>query len=81
MKSISEAFKFVCIGFSATLNSIYVMGGTSRGVGNEEITAEFNFFVDPEAAYIVLDSAKIPVVIVPWETCGIDLKITMVCHF
>ena len=57
------------------------MGGTSRGIGNEEITAEFNFFVDPEAAYIVLDFAKIPVVIVPWETCWIDLKITMVCHF
>lgn len=39
------------------------------GVGNISSSAEYNFYTDPEAAYIVLESAKCPITIVPWEAC------------
>lgn len=39
------------------------------GVGNTSSSAEYNFYTDPEAAHIVLESAKCPIVIVPWEAC------------
>ena len=51
------------------LNTIYVMGGNSDGEGNVTINAEFNFLFDPEAAYVVINRARCPIVIVPWETC------------
>ena len=51
------------------LNTIYVMGGNSDGEGNVTINAEFNFLFDPEAAYVVINRAKCPIVVVPWETC------------
>lgn len=49
------------------------------GVGNATASAEYNFFSDPEAAHIVLQSAKCPITIVPWEACIEDsVKISMV---
>ena len=51
------------------LNTIYVMGGNSDAEGNVTINAEFNFLFDPEAAYVVINRAGCPIVIVPWETC------------
>jgi len=45
-----------------------VMGGSYLAMGNSWIPAvEFNFYVDPEAAYVVLDAWP-EVTIVPWET-------------
>ena len=48
-----------------------VMGGAVTGKGNtENVTAEFNFFADPEAAYFVLDrwaAAEEVAEIVDWE--------------
>lgn len=39
-------------------------------VGNtRQRCAEFNFFVDTEAAFVVLDSMKCPITILPWEAC------------
>lgn len=38
-------------------------------MGNAGYTAEFNFYVDPEAVYIVLNDCQSPVYILPWETC------------
>jgi inosine-uridine nucleoside N-ribohydrolase len=32
-------------------------------------SAEFNFYSDPEAAYVVLNQLKTPITIVTWETC------------
>ena len=31
------------------------MGGTNTGAGNVTTTAEFNFWYDPEAVFVVLD--------------------------
>lgn len=47
---------------------LYIMGGNSQAVGNTSSSAEFNFFMDPEAAHIVLSSSR-PVTLLPWETC------------
>lgn len=44
------------------------------GVGNCTMSAEFNFGLDPEAAFIVLDTFKCPITIAPWETCKREAK-------
>jgi inosine-uridine nucleoside N-ribohydrolase len=51
------------------LGQVTVMGGAFEVPGNITPTAEFNFFMDPEAAQIVLDSGVRPVLV------GLD-----VCH-
>jgi purine nucleosidase len=54
--------------FPAKIKRLVFMGGTTSAVGNTEVfTAEFNIWVDPEAAHIVLDSFK-EAEMVSWET-------------
>lgn len=48
---------------------MYLMGGNYKSQGNVTSCAEFNFYLDAEAAHICLDSFKCPIYIVPWETC------------
>ena len=33
------------------------------------VSAEFNFYSDPEAAYVTLNQLKAPISLVPWEVC------------
>lgn len=48
---------------------IIMMGGAITVPGNKNRVAEFNFFVDPEAANIVF-SSSIPKVLVPLDACN-----------
>lgn len=50
------------------IKSIIFMGGTISAPGNKNRVAEFNFFVDPLAASIVMAS-KIPKVMIPLDLC------------
>lgn len=52
----------------ADIPHIYIMGGTNNALGNITAAAEYNFWVDPEAANIVLH-AGIPITMVGWEMC------------
>lgn len=51
------------------IKELHVMGGNYLAIGNITKCAEFNFFADPEAAQIVLDTLTCPITILPWETC------------
>ncbi len=51
----------------ARLERLVVMGGTIRGQGNVTPAAEYNFWADPEAAHIVLNSGA-NLWLISWET-------------
>lgn len=55
----------------------------SKAVGNtRRRCAEFNFFVDTEAAFIVLENMPCPITILPWEACSMEnLRISMDWRF
>lgn len=48
------------------VRQVIIMGGAVRADGNTTSLAEFNFFVDPHAAHIVLTSGM-PITLVPWD--------------
>ena len=52
--------------FVDNVRSLYVMGGSNNGRGNITAAAEFNFYVDPEAAKSVF-AAGFDVTVVPWD--------------
>lgn len=53
-------------GLAERLAAVYVMGGAFDGVGNVTASAEFNVWVDPEAAEVVLRSGA-PITMVGWD--------------
>lgn len=61
------------------IKDVYIMGGNNRGIGNTTKAAEFNFYLDSEAAEIVLSTLSCPVTIMTWEACiGDNFQIPMV---
>ncbi|KAM8976737.1 inosine-uridine preferring nucleoside hydrolase-like [Pelodytes ibericus] len=52
---------------SKKLHKLYIMGGNLEGRGNRTVCAEFNFFLDPEAAYIVMNEFMCPTYIAALE--------------
>lgn len=61
--------------FPSSVSRCVVMGGTGRGPGNVTPVAEFNIFVDPEAAAIVFGSG-LPITMVGWDACQADATFT-----
>lgn len=54
---------------------VYIMGGAGLGPGNITPVAEFNFFVDAEAAHIVMAS-EMKKIVVGWDVCYDETFIT-----
>nr|AAH83433.1 Si:dkey-98p3.7 [Danio rerio] len=57
-------------GLPQKLKDLYVMGGNMEGKGNMTPSSEFNFRMDAESAYVVLEEYTCPTHIATWEfTC------------
>lgn len=55
--------------FSQKLKDLYIMGGNMEGKGNVTLCSEFNFLMDPEAAYVVFEEYLCPTYVATWEYC------------
>ncbi len=53
--------------FVDNVKSLYIMGGSNNGRGNVTASAEFNFYVDPHAAQVVLEAGFRDLHIVTWD--------------
>ncbi|KAM9797627.1 inosine-uridine preferring nucleoside hydrolase isoform X1 [Syngnathus typhle] len=53
--------------FPGKLKELYIMGGNMEGKGNMSLCAEFNFAMDPEAAYVVLEEYLCPTYLATYE--------------
>jgi len=52
--------------FVGNVKALYIMGGSNNARGNITAAAEYNFFVDPEAAKTVFDAGFASITVVPW---------------
>lgn len=57
--------------FPRNVRTLYVMGGSNNARGNITAAAEFNFYVDPEAAKAVF-AAGFEIVVVPWAPLTLE---------
>lgn len=53
--------------FAANVGHLYVMGGSINGRGNITPAAEYNIYVDPEAADVVFSAGFEDVVVISWD--------------
>ena len=53
--------------FAARVKSLYVMGGSNNGRGNITASAEYNFYVDPEAAQTVMEAGFADLRLITWD--------------
>lgn len=52
--------------FASNVGHLWIMGGSNNGRGNITAAAEYNFYVDPEAAKAVFQ-AGFDITVVPWD--------------
>lgn len=52
--------------FVRNVGELYIMGGSNNGRGNITAAAEYNFYVDPEAAKAVF-AAGFDITVIPWD--------------
>lgn len=57
--------------FPTRVKHLFIMGGSNNARGNITAAAEFNFYVDPDAAKIVF-AAGFQITVVPWEPLTIN---------
>ena len=55
--------------FRTNVKKVVIMGGNIEARGNVSVCSEFNFYFDPEAAFIVLDEYCCPIELLTWEIC------------
>jgi inosine-uridine nucleoside N-ribohydrolase len=55
-------------GIAGKIKQVVIMGGAACTVGNITPAAEYNIWVDPEAAHIVFHSG-LPILMIGWEHC------------
>ncbi len=63
---------------SSQLFELYFMGGNIEGMGNHTVASEFNFGLDPEAAFAVLDRVQCPTYVTALEPCYRQINISQV---
>lgn len=52
--------------FAGNVGELFIMGGSNNGRGNITAAAEYNFYVDPEAAKAVF-AAGFTITVIPWD--------------
>lgn len=57
-------------GFVERVKHLFIMGGSNNARGNITAAAEFNFYVDPDAAKLVL-RAGFEISLIPWEPLAV----------
>lgn len=62
--------------FGENIKEVHIMGGNYEAVGNTSTRcAEFNFYIDTEAAHIVFNSLKCPITLLPWESLRTPIEL------
>ncbi|MBA8817455.1 purine nucleosidase [Microbacterium halimionae] len=58
--------------FVNNVGALFIMGGSNNGRGNITAAAEYNFYVDPEAAKAVFAAGFDDITVVPWHPLSLE---------